>query len=115
MINKEVTKLNEVKVYLTLEFYVEAREGRYYDSNSSKSHINPKFKKEEYDNYVRSYISQIIKNAHRLSDKWQEVINNNSVDYIELAYIILREIDIKECIWKRTASWPKLIKKKKSV
>lgn len=98
MIKKEVTKLNELEVYLTLEFYVEAREGRYYDSNSKTSHRDPKTKQMEYDNYVRSYISQIIKNAHRLPVKWQEVINNNSADYIELAYIILREIDIKECI-----------------
>ncbi|MFG0934782.1 hypothetical protein ACF91D_29425 [Staphylococcus sp. 231237_7MaSpsaltlick] len=97
MIRNEVTQLNEPNVYFTLEFYVEAREGRYYDSNSRKAHRNPKTRQMEYDNYVRSYISQIIKNAHRLPSEWQEVIkNNNNVSYIELAYIILEKVDIKE-------------------
>lgn len=96
MIKNEVTPLNELNVYFTLEFYVEAREGRYYDSNSREAHRNPKSKQMEYDNYVSSYISQIIKNAHRLPSEWQEVINNNNVSHIELAYIILKEVDIKE-------------------
>lgn len=31
MIRNEVTQLDELNVYFTLKFYVEAREGRYYD------------------------------------------------------------------------------------
>ncbi|MGJ7589055.1 hypothetical protein [Staphylococcus shinii] len=96
MLKSETTQLNELNVYFTLKFYVEAREGRYYDLNSKQAHRNPKTKQMEYDNCVRSYISEIVENAHRLPSEWLEVINNNNVNYIELAYILLKEIDIKE-------------------
>ncbi|OEK60616.1 hypothetical protein [Staphylococcus equorum] len=66
--NKQaVNPLKEVNTYFTLEFY------------------------------VRSYVAQIKKNIHRLPNVWQEVINNNShLNNIDLAYAILREIDIRE-------------------
>lgn len=98
--NKQaVNPLKEVNTYFTLEFYVEAREGRYYNPNKwiGLSHRDPKGYQTEYDNYVRSYVAQIKKNIHRLPNVWQEVINNNShLNNIDLAYAILREIDIRE-------------------
>lgn len=98
--NKQaVNPLKEVNTYFTLEFYVEAREGRYYNSNKriGLSPRDPKGYQMEYDDYVRSYVAQIKKNIHRLPNAWKEVVYNNSnLDNIDLAYAILKEIDIRD-------------------
>lgn len=62
----------------------------------NKQAVNPL---KEVNTYftLEFYVAQIKKNIHRLPNVWQEVINNNShLNNIDLAYAILREIDIRE-------------------